>query len=577
MLFNLLNADRLYRWESAGRNGFLLMFTVFLLTGATGCVQKTKNMEVPVQNVDWSLTEEGSRIYNYLLFETSRADGEEQISREAIESLLAMDGDIEIIYEAAAFYRRQGDLVRTREVLKHGLERHPGELQLSLLLSDTYLTEKRVDDAVLTMQDFLQANSDSVDAIRELSALLIQYERHQEALDILDRLEPAQVTPLFLYFKAKAYSGLGSTKKAQEALRAAVEKDPEMLEAWAELAYLQEMDKDFLAAEETYTRLLELGEDRPEIWLRLIDINLQLNRPDKALSLVRHAPQSNIFLLQASSSFLDQEFFEEAREVLGMVAEQESPPVDLFFHQAILAYEADKDQKKAIELLEKVPPEHPYYDRSLRFRASMLYDLGEKEAALKLIAEGKERFPDDQSFYEMEAGFFQEEKNYEKAVGLLGEAIAKWPESVDLLYAQGLLLDEMNRTGEALELMENVLLRDPEHADAMNYIGYTLTQQERDLDRALALIRTALNIKPESGYILDSLAWVHFKRGELQEAWEAIRTALEMTGDDATIWEHYGDIAQALGNTTEASEAYAKALELGPEDSKKLEEKLQSL
>lgn len=95
-------------------------------------------------------------------------------------------------------------------------------------------------------------------------------------------------------------------------------------------------------------------------------------------------------------------------------------------------------------------------------------------------------------------------------------------------------------------------------------MGYTLAEENRDLPRALELIEKAVGIEPDNPYFLDSLAWVHYRMGDLDKAWEIIRQAVSQPVGDPVIWEHYGDIAAAMGKKAEAAAAYGKAIADNP-------------
>jgi len=125
--------------------------------------------------------------------------------------------------------------------------------------------------------------------------------------------------------------------------------------------------------------------------------------------------------------------------------------------------------------------------------------------------------------------------------------------------------------------MEKLLVKHPDHAQALNYVGYTLAEEGRDLDRALVLVTNAAKQDPDNGYILDSVAWVYYKLGDLDKAWEYIRDAVTVTKDDPTLWEHYGDIAKAMGKKKEARKGYGKSLEFGAKDPAAIKAKLKGI
>jgi Flp pilus assembly protein TadD len=128
-------------------------------------------------------------------------------------------------------------------------------------------------------------------------------------------------------------------------------------------------------------------------------------------------------------------------------------------------------------------------------------------------------------------------------------------------------------------MMKLVIEKDPDHAEALNYLGYTYADRNMNLDEALELIERALEIKPESGYIVDSLGWVYYQRGEYRKAIRELERAVTLTPDDPVINEHLGDGYLKLDQKTKALDSYKRALELDPQGDqlKKLEEKIETL
>ena len=126
--------------------------------------------------------------------------------------------------------------------------------------------------------------------------------------------------------------------------------------------------------------------------------------------------------------------------------------------------------------------------------------------------------------------------------------------------------------------MEQLIALHPDNYQALNYVGYTLAEENRDLDRALSLLVKADKLAPGQSYIVDSLAWAYFKAGKMDDALREIRRAVKLDEHiDASIWEHYGDIAARAGLTDEARTAYQKAIELKPANAEALRQRLSHL
>ncbi len=115
---------------------------------------------------------------------------------------------------------------------------------------------------------------------------------------------------------------------------------------------------------------------------------------------------------------------------------------------------------------------------------------------------------------------------------------------------------------------------DPRHADALNYIGYTYAEKGIYLDRALELIERAIKYKPNSGYIIDSLGWVYFRKGQYDRALEELKKAVTLCPEDPTINEHLGDVYFKRQDYGEALKTYKRALSLKNADGERLNGKI---
>ena len=237
-----------------------------------------------------------------------------------------------------------------------------------------------------------------------------------------------------------------------------------------------------------------------------------------------------------------------------------------------------KDVQETLNFLESIPPENRFYDRALRLRIQLLHDQQRYEDAMQLILQGQSQFPTERDFRLMEIHLYLLQDRYKEALTAATAAQQIWPSDDEIAYVYGSVLDSLGRKREALAVMESIVARNPEDYQALNYVGYSLAEQGKDLDRAVLLLEAALKQAPDHAYILDSLAWAHFRRGENAEAWELVRRATSLPdGGDPTIWEHYGDIANAQGLKNEARTGWERALELDHPNPETIRKKLNSL
>eukprot|EP00903_Cladosiphon_okamuranus_P001740 g1738.t1 len=135
-----------------------------------------------------------------------------------------------------------------------------------------------------------------------------------------------------------------------------------------------------------------------------------------------------------------------------------------------------------------------------------------------------------------------------------------------LLYFRGIARERLGKWDlaetdfrKALDLNENQPL-------VLNYLGYSLVDQGLKLDEALEMIKTAVELRPTDGYIVDSLGWVYFRLGRYEEAVTELERAIELRPADPVINDHLGDAYWMVGRRNEARFQWNHARDLGPEE-----------
>lgn len=100
----------------------------------------------------------------------------------------------------------------------------------------------------------------------------------------------------------------------------------------------------------------------------------------------------------------------------------------------------------------------------------------------------------------------------------------------------------------------------------LNYLGYSWLEKGMNLEQAMEMIRKAVAQRPEDGYIVDSLGWGHYLRGEFEDAVRELERAVELRPIDPVINDHLGDALWRVGRRLEAEFQWKRALSFGPED-----------
>jgi tetratricopeptide (TPR) repeat protein len=524
------------------------------------------------------LSERAAASFHYLLYEQHVREGQFEPAVENLQAAIAILPRPQLYVELASLHWQMDEPENARTVLREAIAQYPDELQLYRTLATSYLAESRYKEASEALRSFWLTHPQSTQVARELAALALRAQDYAAAKDVLQKIPLEQYDAETYILLAQATSGIGQREKAISLLTKALELDPASVDALVEMAYLYELENNYPSAESTYQRILEMGESSPDVWVRMIRLNIKLNNPDRALELAMSGPDSTEYLLEAGYAFLQEHFYSHALTLFRMVEErEESPPAVLFFYLSLIAFEGDQDMEKALAYLRSIPAEDPLYKQALSFQGHILLQMKRAKKAAEIADAGKAKFPDDPAFWILHVAILEDQKDYPAARDKVTDALERFPQNKEMLYRRGIILEQMSLRDEAMESMEQLIAIDPGHTDALNYIGYTLAEEGRDLDRALLLVRAAAQNEPDNGYIVDSLAWVHFKRGEIDLAWKEIRRAVQLVDSDPIIWEHFGDIAAKVGEKSKAKAAYEKALSLEPKDPQLIRQKLGAL
>jgi tetratricopeptide (TPR) repeat protein len=151
------------------------------------------------------------------------------------------------------------------------------------------------------------------------------------------------------------------------------------------------------------------------------------------------------------------------------------------------------------------------------------------------------------------------------ALAVYERGLQRFEDDSGLLYARALLHERMDRIDLAEDDFRRMLMADPENADVLNALGYTLADRTERLDEAFEFIRRALDAQPDNPAILDSMGWVLFRQGKLDEALPFLQRAFELQRD-AEVAAHLGEALWALGREDEARSIWRLGREIDAEN-----------
>ncbi|QGX40734.1 tetratricopeptide repeat protein [Permianibacter aggregans] len=162
------------------------------------------------------------------------------------------------------------------------------------------------------------------------------------------------------------------------------------------------------------------------------------------------------------------------------------------------------------------------------------------------------------------AGRLAEQHYTDEAYALIDEYLQSNPDDIEALYSRSLLAAQLGQPERTEADLRRLLTIDPNHVDALNALGYTLADLGRNLDEAQMLIERAYRAKPTSAAILDSMGWLHYRLGKLEQARDYLSRAWALD-DDAEIAAHYGEVLWKQGQRDEAKKVWQRAKRQQPD------------
>jgi tetratricopeptide (TPR) repeat protein len=171
---------------------------------------------------------------------------------------------------------------------------------------------------------------------------------------------------------------------------------------------------------------------------------------------------------------------------------------------------------------------------------------------------------------QLEAQLWREAKQYDQALQVLSNGLKTYPDNADLLYDRSLIADLLGKDADAERDLRRYLALKPDSVQGQNALGYTLANRNRSLDEAETLLTAALAKEPDSAIIIDSMGWLRFRQGKLQEARELLARAYGLMSDPE-IGAHYAEVLWQSGDKAEARKVYDAMLLADPANATLLE------
>ncbi len=514
---------------------------------------------------------DSSCSYFYFLW-GSHAENNKRYSEaeEAFEKALICDPDSRsILRRLPILLIRMARYDDAAKWLRIAIKKYPEELQDRLLLARLYIRSNKINKAIELYNELISMSPDDETLYLRLGFLYSEQNQLEKAEQVFGRVLEINPESLFahLYFARLAVKQ-GNPEKAELWYKKtlAINWSVELV---LEFAGFYEKQNDLEKMKALYRSILKKEPGELRAGLALVHTLLLQNNEKNALevlaSLRKNSEDPTQIDIITARLYLRSDKLDKAEEILKPMAMDQKIP-EATYMLAVIYYEQDKDDM-AMDLLHTMRVGDDKFEDSLYLQVRILMEDGLDSKAIQLM---KEALADDDlvspNLYTLLASFYMERQQLDLCAALLDEALLKYPDNAQLYFEYGLLYEQNGSRQQAIAAMEKVLEINPDHAEALNYLGYTWADSNTNLDKALSYIQRSMALKPDNGYIQDSLGWVYFRMGELDLAKKEILKALDLEPKDPNIHEHLGDIYKTQGFPREAEQAYKKAYELYQND-----------
>ena len=378
--------------------------------------------------------------------------------------------------------------------------------------------------------------------------------------------ENQALQPIQAYHVGLINDVAGRTAAAEAAYRGILEKPAggtlRVVEAYGRL--LQRAGR-IDEARTLYQTYLDRNPDSPAIAAAMA----ALAGPVPATPAVADAAGGAAEALYTTAAILSRDDSGEAVEVYLALALHLNPRLDVAHMLQADIMEGRKRWDQAIAVYRRVDRSSPYGDNARIRLAWAMNSEGKTDDAIGILRAAAEERPDRTEAVVMlgdvlrgKERFAEAAREYDRAIQRIGQPAERhW----SLFYTRGIAHERSKQWPKAEADFKRALQLSPDQPSVLNYLGYSWVDRGENLGEARRMIERAVDLRPNDGFIVDSLGWALYRMGEYEDAVVKLERAIELQPDDPVINDHLGDAYWRVNRINEARFQWRRSLGLKPE------------
>lgn len=519
----------------------------------------------------------GPVLYDLLVAEFAGQRGDPELAARTYLEVARRTQDAGIAERATRVAVFARDEERALEAAKLWAQLAPAQPEARQIYAVLLIRADRTDDAVSQLGAVLVGSSDSTEQNwYQISDILAREKDKQRVIEVMGRLVEAHGGgPDSLFAFAHLLTRFGEPKRAEELLGQVLAMNPQDVRAAVFYAQVLQEQGRTAQALDALGKALAANPDERELRITYARLLVGGKRYEEALQqferLVKESPEDTDSIYALGLLLLQTNHPDEAQEKFQRLVELRSRVPEAYYYLGQVA-ESKDDPNAAIDAYRKVNQGEHYLSAHIRVAVLLTEQGGVQRGQQYLHALPRRNAQESIRLYRAEAEVLTEADELDDAMAVYDRALVEHPQNTDLLYARAMLAAKLNRLARAESDLRDILNREPNNADALNALGYTLADQTDRHQEALDLIKRALVIKPDDQYILDSMGWVLYRIGRYQEAVDHLTRALAGSDEpDPEIAAHLGEVLWVMGRHAAARDVWETALKSTPGDERILE------
>ena len=473
---------------------------------------------------------------------------------------------------------RAGELKESEKILEAVFKKSDStDESIGLILASLYGTLDKVKEARSTYQRLLTLNPDSEEACLYLSRSYVAEKLFKEAHALLNSCEKrATDNPVYSFFKGRVEYDRGNKTAAKTHFEKSLKIDPNYAQAALAIGALYEEKEDFASALKVYRKFVDVDANgsNTQVLSRLVTIMFSMEKNAEVIpyaETLSSLDNTDLNLkVRLGLLYSDVERYEEAAKLFKDVLESVPESDKVLYYLGALNQQVNKPIE-AISYFKRIASTSPLFGDAgiqvgqlLSGMARESFVQGKKETSNEFntfidnrVLENPEMFVELKM---LQASFFEDTFQFKNAISTLGSMKTHKNFTESHNYYLASILEKDGQFMQARQLVQVIVDKDPNNAHALNFLGYSYLERNERLDMAFEYIAKAVALKPDDGYIRDSMAWYFYQTGKFKEALSEAKKAMELVKNDPTITKHLGMIYQRLRHYDKAKQYLTEAL-----------------